>query len=75
MLLTAEKTRSLISGLTIAAFFLGLFLGYNNISIFPEQWFKTYFECSKGSIQCSDESFCNLDFEGLKGQCESGWTF
>ena len=75
MLLTAEKTRSLISGLTIAAFFLGLFLGYNNISIFPEQWFKTYFECSKGSIQCSDGSFCNVDFEGLKGQCESGWNF
>ena len=37
MILTAEKTCRLISGLTIAAFFLGLVLGYNKISIFSSE--------------------------------------
>ena len=37
MVLAAEKTRRLISGLTVASFFLGLFLGYNNISIFSSE--------------------------------------
>ena len=37
MLLTAARTCCLISGLTVAAFFLGLILGYNNISIFSSE--------------------------------------
>ena len=37
MLLTPGKACCLISGLTIAAFFLGLILGYNNVSIFSSE--------------------------------------
>ena len=37
MLLTAAKTCRLIGGLTIAAFLLGLILGYKNISIFSSE--------------------------------------
>ena len=68
MVLTLGKACCLIGGLTVAAFFLGLFLGYNNVLIFD-------FECSKGSKECSDRSFCNMDFKGIKGQCESKLNF
>ena len=57
MLLTAEKTRRLIGGLTIAAFFLGLILGYNNIWNF-------LFECTRGSKERQKKHvnlFCNLE--------------
>ena len=37
MVLTSEKARRLIFTLTLVSFFLGLILGYNKISIFPEE--------------------------------------
>ena len=37
MVLTPGKACCLIGGLTVAAFFLGLILGYNNISIFSSE--------------------------------------
>ena len=37
MVLTSEKARRLIFTLTVVSFFLGLILGYNKISIFPEE--------------------------------------
>ena len=71
MLLTAEKTRRLIGGLTIAAFFLGLILGYNNIWNF-------LFECTRGSKERQKKHvnlFCNLDFKGIKGNCEGSFEY
>merc|ERR1711973_437881 len=65
MVLRAETTARLIGGLTIAAYLFGSLLAQNNV------WIFDIGECSQGSKECSDRSFCNLEFRGIKGNCES----
>lgn len=66
MLLTTEKACRLIGGLTVAGFFFGFFLGYNNVWIWEPS-----FQCTRGSKECADGWFCNRDFKGIHGYCES----
>ena len=66
MLLTTKKACRLIGGLTVAGFLFGFLLGYNKVWILVG-------ECSHGSKECSDGSFCNLDIGGIGGYCESSF--
>merc|ERR1719419_1560099 len=81
MVPTAANTCCLISGSTIAAFFLGLILGYNNISIFSSDTEPasttsptlgspcTYHFISGGDCTFG-EKYCDLDKDSWSGHCK-----
>ena len=68
MLLSGAKACCLIFGLTVAGFFFGYLLGYNNVWIWEPS-----FQCTRGSKECADGWFCNRDFKGIHGYCESSY--
>merc|ERR1711937_59939 len=75
MLLTAEKTCCLIRGLTIASFFLGLILGYNNISIFSSETVQeetatcSFVPYAVAEKDCPENYFCKMDWNSWSGKC------